>query len=173
MMPEHKAAGWKTPIWDTYKSIIVAANGETQFEEVERFAFYERSKRAFCVVATGETALYGNLILKKGPCSCAWRGAFEWRLRCLLRWTHSLLFLPPHLRYMQASLAATESRSARQSSTEQRKKTVYCISPASLSCPCATTSRAAQQRAQQEFCPACSPPCSGSGRPRGAQKLRQ
>ena len=65
MMPEHKAAGWKTPIWDTYKGIIVAANGATEFEEVERFAFYERSKKAYCVVATGETALYGNLILKK------------------------------------------------------------------------------------------------------------
>ena len=65
MMPEHKAAGWKTPIWDTYKGIIVAANGATEFEEVERFAFYERSKKAYCVVATGETALYGNLIIKK------------------------------------------------------------------------------------------------------------
>ena len=64
--PEHKAAGWKTPIWDSYKSIIVSANGATQFEEVERFAFYERSKKAFAIVATGETALYGNLILKKG-----------------------------------------------------------------------------------------------------------
>ena len=29
-------------------------------------AFYERSKKAFAIVATGETALYGNLILKKG-----------------------------------------------------------------------------------------------------------
>ncbi len=38
MMPEHVAAGWKTPIWDTYKGIIVAANGPTQFEEVERMA---------------------------------------------------------------------------------------------------------------------------------------
>jgi len=44
----------------------VSANGATQFEEVERFAFYERSKKAFAIVATGETALYGNLILKKG-----------------------------------------------------------------------------------------------------------
>ena len=34
--------------------------------QVERFAFYEQAKRAFVVVATGETALYGNLILKKG-----------------------------------------------------------------------------------------------------------
>jgi len=35
-------------------------------EAIERFAFYERAKAAFAVVATGETRLYGNLILKKG-----------------------------------------------------------------------------------------------------------
>jgi L-fucose mutarotase len=35
-------------------------------ERVERFAFYERAKKAFAVVMTGETAKYGNLILKKG-----------------------------------------------------------------------------------------------------------
>ena len=35
-------------------------------ERVERFAFYERAKKAFVVVMTGETAKYGNLILKKG-----------------------------------------------------------------------------------------------------------
>lgn len=33
---------------------------------VERFEFYERTKQAFCVVMTGETAKYGNIILKKG-----------------------------------------------------------------------------------------------------------
>jgi L-fucose mutarotase len=33
---------------------------------VERFAFYERARQAFCVVMTGETAKYGNIILKKG-----------------------------------------------------------------------------------------------------------
>ena len=33
---------------------------------VERFAFYERAKVAFAVVVTGETAKYGNIILKKG-----------------------------------------------------------------------------------------------------------
>ena len=37
-----------------------------ELEEVERFAFYERAKNAYCIVATGESALYGNLILKKG-----------------------------------------------------------------------------------------------------------
>jgi L-fucose mutarotase len=33
---------------------------------IERFAFYERSREAFAVVMTGETAKYGNIILKKG-----------------------------------------------------------------------------------------------------------
>ena len=35
-------------------------------EEVERFAFYERTREAFAVVMTGDTAKYGNIILKKG-----------------------------------------------------------------------------------------------------------
>ena len=33
---------------------------------IERFAFYERTKKAFAVVMTGETSTYGNIILKKG-----------------------------------------------------------------------------------------------------------
>jgi L-fucose mutarotase len=33
---------------------------------IERFAFYERTKSAFAVLVTGETAKYGNIILKKG-----------------------------------------------------------------------------------------------------------
>ncbi|MBK1879710.1 L-fucose mutarotase [Pelagicoccus mobilis] len=35
-------------------------------ERIERFAFYERAKNAYAVVMTGETAKYGNIILKKG-----------------------------------------------------------------------------------------------------------
>jgi L-fucose mutarotase len=33
---------------------------------IDRFLFYKRSKRAFVIVMTGETAKYGNIILKKG-----------------------------------------------------------------------------------------------------------
>ena len=33
---------------------------------LERFAFYERAASAFAIVATGETRIYGNIILKKG-----------------------------------------------------------------------------------------------------------
>ena len=35
-------------------------------ERIDRFAFYDRARKAFAVVMTGETAKYGNLILKKG-----------------------------------------------------------------------------------------------------------
>jgi len=37
---------------------------------VERFAFYEQAEEAFAVVMTGETAKYGNIILKKGVTPC-------------------------------------------------------------------------------------------------------
>lgn len=56
-----------TPIWDTYASIIGTRSGlDAPFETVERFAFYDRARRAYAVIATGESALYANLILKKG-----------------------------------------------------------------------------------------------------------
>ena len=38
-------------------------------ERVERFEFYEQTRQAFAVVMTGETAKYGNIILKKGVVS--------------------------------------------------------------------------------------------------------
>ena len=37
-----------------------------RIDYIERFAFYERAKKAFCVIATGEKAIYANIILKKG-----------------------------------------------------------------------------------------------------------
>jgi len=40
--------------------------GTPATERVERFAFYERAKKAFAVLMTGETVKYGNIILKKG-----------------------------------------------------------------------------------------------------------
>jgi L-fucose mutarotase len=35
-------------------------------QRIDRFAFYERTKQSFAVLMTGETAKYGNIILKKG-----------------------------------------------------------------------------------------------------------
>lgn len=57
----------ETPIWDVYKDIVKKYEPtNNRFENVERFAFYERAKKAYAVVATGEKALYANIILKKG-----------------------------------------------------------------------------------------------------------
>jgi len=55
------------PIWEVYRKTIKESKERfTEFEFVERFAFYERAKKAFAVVATSESALYANIILKKG-----------------------------------------------------------------------------------------------------------
>jgi L-fucose mutarotase len=53
-------------IWDTYKEIINKKEGTKEIAYEERFAFYERAKKAYAVIATGETSLYANIILKKG-----------------------------------------------------------------------------------------------------------
>jgi len=39
---------------------------EGKIELMERFAFYERAKKAYAIVLTGETRIYGNIIIKKG-----------------------------------------------------------------------------------------------------------
>jgi len=57
----------QTPIWADYQvrieGVIERPDG---MEHIERFAFYERALKAYAVVATGESALYANLILRKG-----------------------------------------------------------------------------------------------------------
>lgn len=54
-------------IWDDYKATIARHGGDPKaIEMVERFAFYERAKKAYAIVATGETAIYANILLKKG-----------------------------------------------------------------------------------------------------------
>ena len=53
-------------IWDTYKEIVEARAPGMLVANIERFAFYERAKKAYAVVATGESALYANILLKKG-----------------------------------------------------------------------------------------------------------
>ncbi len=57
----------ETPIWAEYDAVLKAAEGDAvRTGHIERFAFYERAKKAYAVIATGEGALYANLILKKG-----------------------------------------------------------------------------------------------------------
>ena len=53
-------------IWKEYRKIVDKHQDDVKFEEIERFAFYERARDAYAIVATGEGALYANVILKKG-----------------------------------------------------------------------------------------------------------
>jgi L-fucose mutarotase len=58
---------YKPNIWPAYKKIILQHDScFSDFETMERHSFYERAKKAYVIVATGETARYANLILKKG-----------------------------------------------------------------------------------------------------------
>jgi L-fucose mutarotase len=59
----------------SYRAAIDAAwPGTPGTERIDRFAFYERTKKAYAVVMTGETVKYGNVILKKGviPVKPSW-----------------------------------------------------------------------------------------------------
>lgn len=58
----------ETPIWDVFYRVIEKydARGARAATEVERFAFYEKSKQCYAIVATGESALYANIMLQKG-----------------------------------------------------------------------------------------------------------
>jgi L-fucose mutarotase len=57
----------KPVIWDEYRKIILESKEPfKEFEYIERFAFYERARKAYAIIATGESALYANIILKKG-----------------------------------------------------------------------------------------------------------
>ena len=53
-------------IWDKYFAIAKKHDDNLRSGTVERFAFYERAKKAYAVIATGESAIYANIIIKKG-----------------------------------------------------------------------------------------------------------
>ena len=57
-----------TPIWDEYKAIVARHDprGADAVGTIERFAFYEEAKKCYAVIATGESAIYANVILQKG-----------------------------------------------------------------------------------------------------------
>lgn len=58
----------ETPIWDVYKEIIAKHDerGASVVGNIERFQFYEEAKTAYAIIATGESALYANVMLQKG-----------------------------------------------------------------------------------------------------------
>lgn len=55
------------PIWAQFRIALQRAEGRPiPLTPIERQAFYDRARKAFAVIATGETAVYANLLLKKG-----------------------------------------------------------------------------------------------------------
>ena len=48
------------------KAYRAALRYNGKIDLMERYAFYERAKKAYAIVLTGETRKYGNVILKKG-----------------------------------------------------------------------------------------------------------
>jgi L-fucose mutarotase len=59
-------ASARPPIFDEFDAIISRHEPAMSYSTIERFAFYDRAKKAAAVVQTGEARLYGNIILKKG-----------------------------------------------------------------------------------------------------------
>lgn len=58
----------ETPIWGEYQATVAKYDdrGANAVGHLERFAFYEQAKKAYAIIATGEKALYANIILQKG-----------------------------------------------------------------------------------------------------------
>lgn len=56
------------PIWDTYKEIVAKHDdrGAAAVGNIDRFKFYEEAKDCYCIIQTGETAVYANVIVQKG-----------------------------------------------------------------------------------------------------------
>ena len=56
------------PVWDEYKKIIAKHDdrGAAAVGNYERFEFYEQAKDCYCILQSGETAIYANIILQKG-----------------------------------------------------------------------------------------------------------
>lgn len=61
----------ETPIWGTYETIVKKhdTRGSSAIGHNERFAFYDSARTAYAIVATGEKALYANVMLQKGVIS--------------------------------------------------------------------------------------------------------
>ena len=56
------------PVWDEYKAIIAKHDerGASAVGSYERFEFYDQAKKCYCILQSGETAIYANIILQKG-----------------------------------------------------------------------------------------------------------
>ena len=68
MQVDKKDKGLEVPIWDEYRKIIAKydSRGAEAVGSYERFEFYDEARKTYCIVQSGETAIYANIILQKG-----------------------------------------------------------------------------------------------------------
>lgn len=65
-VPAGMFPGDKAPIWEAFRAAADTDLPTAKFDMMAHDAFMERAKKAFAVVQTGDTALYGNIIIRKG-----------------------------------------------------------------------------------------------------------
>ncbi len=58
----------ETPIWKEYEEIVAKHDprGKEAIGQIERFEFYREASENYCIIMTGEKALYANIMLQKG-----------------------------------------------------------------------------------------------------------
>ena len=53
------------PVWSEFRN-LTQPHTHAGLEELERYDFYDRAKKSYAILMTGESAIYANIILKKG-----------------------------------------------------------------------------------------------------------
>lgn len=56
------------PVWDEYKKTVAKYDGRgaDAFGFYGRFEFYDEARKCYCILQSGETEVYANVILQKG-----------------------------------------------------------------------------------------------------------
>ena len=57
---------YEPPVWKEFAATVEKHQPGAKLGHIERFAFYDRARKAYATVATGERSLYACIILKKG-----------------------------------------------------------------------------------------------------------
>ena len=66
MKVEERDGDYVPPIWSEFENVLETHEPDFKMTFMNRFDYYEHSKKAYAVIATGEKATYANVILKKG-----------------------------------------------------------------------------------------------------------
>ena len=68
MKREPQDAALDIPIWKEFEAVVEKHDprGKKAIGFIDRFRFYEEAKKSYCIVQTGEEAIYANVMIQKG-----------------------------------------------------------------------------------------------------------